>query len=77
MKKHEHVVESVEKGSIAAELGIEPGDRLLSVNGQEIEADMSKFLALIIDSLNHDVTIGAVLNPTDKIHALLDRYKNR
>ena len=37
MKKHEHVVESVEKGSIAAELGIEPGDRLLSVNGQEIE----------------------------------------
>ena len=42
-----------------------------------IEADMSKFLALIIDSLNHDVTIGAVLNPTDKIHALLDRYKNR
>ena len=37
------------------------------------EADMSKFLALIIDSLNHDVTIGAVLNPTDKIHALLEK----
>ena len=41
-----------------------------------IEADMSKFLALIIDSLNHDVTIGAVLNPTDKIHALLEKHKN-
>ena len=37
-----------------------------------VQADMSKFLALIIDSLNHDVTIGAVLNPTDKIHALLE-----
>ena len=37
---------------------------------------MSKFLALIIDSLNHDVTIGAVLNPTDKIHALLEKHKN-
>lgn len=36
-------------------------------------ADMSKFLALIIDSLNHDITIGAVLNPTDKIHTLLER----
>lgn len=34
-------------------------------------ADMSKFLALIIDSLNHDITIGKVMNPTDKIHALL------
>ena len=33
---------------------------------------MSKFLALIIDSLNHDITIGAVMNPTDKIHALLE-----
>ncbi len=33
---------------------------------------MSKFLALIIDSLNHDVTIGNVLNPTDKIHTLLE-----
>lgn len=36
---------------------------------------MSKFLALIIDSLNHDVTIGSVMNPTDKIHALLEKHK--
>lgn len=40
-----------------------------------LEADMSKFLATIIDSLNHDVSIKAVLNPTDKIHALLEKYK--
>ena len=39
-----------------------------------VKADMSKFLALIIDSLNHDITIGAVMNPTDKIHALLEKY---
>ena len=38
-----------------------------------IQADMSKFLALIIDSLNHDVTIGTVMNPTDKIHILLEK----
>ena len=36
-----------------------------------IEADMSKFLALIIDSLNHSMSISAVMNPTDKIHELL------
>lgn len=39
-----------------------------------ITADMSKYLALIIDSLNHDLTIGAVLDPTAKIHALLEKY---
>ena len=38
-----------------------------------VQADMSKCLALIIDSLNHDVTIGAVLNPTDRIHTLLEK----
>jgi ribose-phosphate pyrophosphokinase len=42
-----------------------------------VEADMSKFLALIIDSLNHDTTIGAVLNPTDKIHALLEKKRKK
>ena len=38
-----------------------------------VKADMSKFLALIIDSLNHDVTIGSVLNPTERIRALLEK----
>ena len=34
---HEHKIRSVQPGSIAWEMGIEPGDRLLSVDGQEIE----------------------------------------
>ena len=37
------------------------------------EADMTKFLASIIDSLNHDVSISRVQSPTDKIHALLKK----
>ena len=36
-KKHEHIVKSIMPGSIAEELGIEPGDKLLSIDGQEIE----------------------------------------
>lgn len=39
-----------------------------------VVADMCKFMALIIDSMNHDVSIGKVLNPTDKIHALLKAH---
>lgn len=38
-------------------------------------ADMSKFIALIIDSLNHDISIGAVLDPTKRIHALAEKHK--
>ena len=40
-------------------------------------ADMSKFIALIIDSLNHDTPIGTVLDPSDKIHKLLEKHKNK
>lgn len=39
-----------------------------------VVADMSKFIALIIDSMNHDISIGKVMNPTDKIHALLKAH---
>ena len=35
--KHEHIVKEVEPGSIAEEMGIEPGDKLLSINDNEIE----------------------------------------
>lgn len=37
MKRQEHIIRRVRQGSIAAELGLEPGDALLSVNGNEIE----------------------------------------
>ena len=40
-------------------------------------ADMSKFLALIIDSMNHDISIGKVLDPSEKIHALLEKHNAR
>ena len=34
---HRHIIKSIEPGSIAEELGIEKGDILLSINGQEVE----------------------------------------
>ena len=36
-RDHFHKIRSVAPGSIAEELGIEPGDSLLSVNGNEVE----------------------------------------
>lgn len=34
---HKHVIKETEPGSIASELGIEPGDKLLAINDTEIE----------------------------------------
>lgn len=37
MKKQEHIVKSLMPGGIGEELGIEPGDKLLAINGNEIQ----------------------------------------
>ena len=37
MKKNKHIIKMVQPGSIAEELEIEPGDELISINGQKIE----------------------------------------
>lgn len=42
-----------------------------------MEADMSKFLASIIDFMNHDSSMANVSTPTDKIHEILAKYNNR
>ncbi len=42
-----------------------------------VEADMSKFLASIIDFMNHDVSMSGVYTPTEKIHMILEEYNNR
>ena len=39
-----------------------------------LEADMSKYLAAIINSFNHDISIGAALSPTIKIQKLVQKY---
>jgi len=41
-----------------------------------INCDLSKYIAYIIDTLNHDVSISDLLNPYEKIQALVNRYKN-
>lgn len=39
-----------------------------------LEADMSKFLASVIDFMNHDLSMENVSTPTEKIQELLDSY---
>ncbi len=40
-----------------------------------INCDMSKYIAYIIDTLNHDSSISDLLNPYDRIQKLVSRYK--
>lgn len=41
-----------------------------------ISCDMSKYIAYIIDTLNHDCSISSLLDPYDRIENLLKKYKN-
>ena len=39
-----------------------------------ITCDMSKYIALIIDTLNHDLSVSHLLNPVDRIKRCVDNY---
>ena len=41
-----------------------------------VEADMSKYIAAIINSLNHNASIGNSLSPTEKIQKIIRKYNS-
>ena len=41
-----------------------------------INCDMSKYIAYIIDTLNHDSSISDLLNPSERIQSIVARYRN-
>lgn len=41
-----------------------------------INCDMSKYIALIVDTLNHDGSISSLLSPDERIQHVVSRYKN-
>ena len=42
-----------------------------------VQANMSKFIASVIDFMNHDVSTENVQTPPEKIQKILDRYNKR
>lgn len=40
-----------------------------------VNCDMSKYISLIIDTLNHDGSISELLNPVNRIHKVVNAYK--
>ena len=71
--------EAVEKGLIyrvmTTNLVYQPQE-LLS-RDYYISVDMSKYVALLIDTLNHDQSISDLLNPTERIQNILVKYGQR
>ena len=41
-----------------------------------INCDMSKYIALIIDTLNHDGSLSSILSSNERIQHVLQKYKN-
>ncbi len=76
MKKFD---EAVEKGLIyrvmTTNLVYQP-EEVLS-RDYYINVDMSKYIALLIDTLNHDQSISSLLNPHERIQEILKKYGQR
>lgn len=51
-------------------------DELLS-REYYISVDMSKYIALLIDTLNHDASISDILDPSERIQKILKKYGQR
>ena len=41
-----------------------------------ISCDMTKYIALIVDTLNHDGSISSILSPNERIQHVLQKYRN-
>lgn len=41
-----------------------------------INCDLSKYIALIIDTLNHDGSISSILSPNERIQNVVKKYRN-
>ncbi|MGI6007004.1 MAG: ribose-phosphate pyrophosphokinase [Ruminococcus sp.] len=76
----------LEKFDRAFEQGI--FDRLLTTNlvyqdpellkrSYYINCDLSKYIAFIIDHLNHDVSISSLLDPAERIQKVLRKYRKK
>lgn len=40
-----------------------------------VDVNMSKFMAYLIETLNHDQSLSHLIDPSDKIHSLMKRYE--
>ena len=41
-----------------------------------VSCDMSKYIAYLIDTLNHDASISDLLNPVERINNIIERYNS-
>lgn len=78
--------DGLEKFDKAHELGV--FDKVLTTNlvyqspellerPYYINCDMSKYIALIIDTLNHDMSVSHLLNPVDRIKRCVNEYMSQ
>ena len=42
-----------------------------------VDVSISRYIALLIDAINHDASLSRLISPTDKISKLLEFYKRR
>ncbi len=88
-KQHGHLIKDVVEGSIAMELEIEPGDRLLTINNEEIDDifdyqyyEENEYIEILIEKPNGDQWLFEVDKDEDEDigiifeNGLMDEYRS-
>ena len=88
-KKHRHIISEIVRGSIAEEMGLEPGDAILSINGNEIEDifdyqyySMDSELNIVVESKDGEECLLEIEKDEDEElgiifdNGLMDNYRS-
>ncbi len=88
-KRHKHIISEIVRGSIAEEMGLEPGDAIISINGNEIEDifdyqyySMDSELNIVVESKDGEECLLEIEKDEDEElgiifdNGLMDNYRS-
>ena len=88
-KRHKHIISEIIRGSIAEEMGLEPGDAIISINGNEIEDifdyqyySMDSELNIVVESKDGEECLLEIEKDEDEElgiifdNGLMDNYRS-
>ena len=88
-KRHKHIISEIIRGSIAEEMGLEPGDAIISINGNEIEDifdyqyySMDSELSIVVESKDEEECLLEIEKDEDEElgiifdNGLMDNYRS-
>ena len=77
MKKFDEAYEQgIIHGILTTNLNLSDHPEIIEQTLTTSTANLSKYIALIIDTLNHDGSISSILSPNERIQNVVKKYRN-